>query len=124
MPRAKAPPARPRTTPGAGTLTAGLLANHPHHDPAAVVEEAVLDRLPATQAEGLGVDRKEGLRLLVVVLGAARDGFQHRPVAGVSEELLRLRRPEELQEGFCLRVLEPTLGERDRVLDQDRLLRE
>src|SRR3954451_2473501 len=108
-PRAKAPPARLKTAPERETDTAELVANHLHHDPAAVVEEAELHRLPAAQPERLRVDREEALRLRVLVLGAVRDRFQHRPVAGLAEELLGLRRPEELEEGLGLGVLEPRL---------------
>src|SRR5689334_19213008 len=118
------PPIRPARPAGRATVTAELVANHPHHDPAAVVEEAVLDRLPAAQAERLGVDREERLRLLEAVLGALRNRLQNRPVARIAEKLLRLRRPEELQERLRLGMLEPTLRECDRVLDQDRLLRQ
>src|SRR5947207_15953537 len=98
------PPIRPARPAGRATVAA-LVANHLHHDPAAVVEEAVLNRLPATKSERLGVDLEEALRLLEAVLRARRHGLQHRPVAGVCEELLRFRRPEELQESLRLRVL-------------------
>src|SRR5215468_6358418 len=113
------PPIRAASPPG--RATAALVANHAHHDPAVVVEEAVLDGLPAPQAKRLGVDREERLRLLEAVLGAVRDRLHDRPVAGVAEQLLRLRGPEELEERLRLGMLEAALRERDRVLDQDRL---
>src|SRR5437763_8955620 len=118
------PPIRPARSAWQGTVSAELVANHPHHDPAAVVEEAVLNGLPAAEIKRLGVDREERLRLLEAVLGAVRNRLQNRPVARVAEKLLRLRRPEELQERLRLRMLEAALRERDRVLDQDRLLRQ
>src|SRR5947208_4129361 len=117
------PPIRPARPAGRATVAA-LVANHLHHDPAAVVEEAVLDRLPAAQSERLRVDREERLRLLEAVLGVARDRLHNRAVARVAEKLLRLRRPEELQERLGLGMLEAALRERDRILDQDRLLRQ
>src|SRR5437867_1927301 len=91
---------RTRTQAIAVTGTAALVANHLHHDSGAVVEEAVLNRLPSTQPQSLGVDREQALRLLEAILRAARDRFEHWPVTGIAEELLRLRRPQELQKGL------------------------
>src|SRR6478735_4936631 len=64
MPRSKAPPARFATAPGRETGTAALVANDLRHHSAVVVEEAVLNRLPATEPERLGVDREQRLRML------------------------------------------------------------
>src|SRR5437762_987203 len=124
MPRARPPPARPRTAPGRETARAELAANYLHHDPAVVIEEAELNRLPAAQTESLGIDLEERLRLLEPVLRAPGDRLDDGPVAGVAEELLRLRGPEELQKSLCLRMLQTALRERDGILDQDRLLRQ
>src|SRR5205823_15064689 len=96
MPRARPPPARPRTAAGRETATAELAANYLHHDPAVVIEEAELNRLPAAQTESLGIDLEERPRLLEPVLRAPGDRLDDGPVAGVAEELLRLRGPEEL----------------------------
>src|SRR5919202_1200920 len=98
MPRASAPPAQPVTAPGRATAAA-LVANHSHHDPVRVVEEAVLDGLPTAQPEVLRVDREQALRLLEPERAAFRDRLQHRPVPRVRVQLLRLRGPEELREG-------------------------
>src|SRR5690349_21936270 len=122
MPRSKAPPARFATAPGRETGTAALVANDLRHHSAVVVEEAVLNRLPATEPKRLRVDREQRLRLLEPVLAPVGDRSQDRAVARVAEHLLRLRRPEELEKRLRLRMLDPTLRQRDRVLDEDRLL--
>src|SRR5690349_21639949 len=122
MPRSKAPPARFATAPGRETGTAALVANDLRHHSAVVVEEAVLNRLPATEPKRLGVDREQRLRLLEPVLAPVVDRFQDRAVARVAEDLLRLRRPQKPEECLRLRVLEAALRQRDRVLRQDGLL--
>src|SRR5262249_60730803 len=79
---------------------------------------------PAPQPERLRVDREQALRLLERVLAAVVDRFQYGAIAGVAEQLLGLRGPEELQEGLRLGMLAAALREGDRVLDQDRLPRQ
>src|SRR5437763_16088404 len=111
MPRARPPPARQRTAPGRETARAELAANYLHHDTALAIEEAELNRLPAAQTESLGIDLEERPRLPEPVLRAPVGRLDIGPVAGVAEELLRLREAEELHKRLCLRMLTTALRE-------------
>src|SRR5581483_1253913 len=81
IPRARPPPAPPTVSRGRGTETEALVAKDLGHHADRVVEEPVLDGLPAAHPELRRVDREERLRLLELgaVLRAPRDGLQHRP---------------------------------------------
>src|SRR4051794_31936803 len=83
-----------------------------------LVEELRHDVVPAT--DGRDGEQAARRRELVRRHGALDD----RPVAVVSEDLLRRWRVEELEEGLgLLRVLRRR-RDRDRVLDEDGVLRE
>src|SRR5262249_56434377 len=99
-----AAPARLRTASRRDRATA-LVPNHLHHDPAGVVEEPVLDRLPAPQPERLRVDGEQALRLLERVLAAVVDRFQYGALAGLAEQHRGLRGPQELHERLRLAML-------------------
>src|SRR4051794_27623719 len=86
------------------------------HDALVLVEELVGHRVPASEL----LDREEllGRRELV----RARRALHHRPVALRREDALRLGRVQVLHER--LRLVARVLGRGDRVLDQDRLVRD
>src|SRR5262245_29317155 len=92
------------------------------HDAVLRIEEALLHLSPAAEAELVDGElaRADRAPLAVLLEHALQDG----PVAVVREDLLRLGRAQEAEErvGRILRVAR--LRHRDRVLDQDRLLRD
>src|SRR3954452_3909158 len=86
------------------------------HDALVLVEELVGHRVPASEL----LDREELLGRGELV--RARRALHHRPVALRREDPLRLGRVQVLHER--LRLVARVLGRGDRVLDQDRLVRD
>src|SRR5829696_6850265 len=113
-PRTSSPIRRPLTTLVANR-DADLLLDV-GHDPGLLVEELLGHLRPATQL----LDGEQPRRLGEV--GGRRDLLVDRPIALLDEDLLRLGRAQVVDERLgLLRVL--ALGhDRDRVLDQDRLI--
>src|SRR5829696_6460250 len=108
-------PTRRRVTALAANRDADLLLDV-GHDPGLLVEELLGHLRPATQVGDGEQPRRRG------EVGGRGDLLVDRPVALLDEDLLRLRRAQVVEERLgLLRVL--ALGhDRDRVLDQDRLV--
>src|SRR6185295_486722 len=82
------------------------------------IEEVVVDLRPATEV----ADREQALRRRELGLVRVEDPLVDGPVAPVGERLLRLRRQREVEERLCLLRMARLRDDRDRVLDQDRLV--
>src|SRR2546426_5476433 len=114
------PGASERGARGAAGSVSALAATRAYdagHDARLWVEELLLDLRPAADVldrEQLWADRE---------VEAARGGRHDRPVAVLREDLLRVDRPQELQERIRLRGVLRGQRDSDRVLDQDRRLR-
>ena len=79
-----------------------------------------LGRWPSPSRRARIVDREQPGRGRELLLVLGEHGLSHRPVAAVGPELLRLRRPQELEE--VLRLRRGVGGGRGRRLDQDRVV--
>src|SRR5882724_1659347 len=115
------PGASERRAPGAAESASALAATRAYeldHDSGLRVEEFLLDLRPAADV----LDREQ-LRSSREV-EAARGGRHDGPVAVLREDLLRVERPQELQERLRLRRMLRGRGDGDRVFDQDRRLRD
>src|SRR5262245_51758471 len=111
---------RRSTSPLAGD--AAYLALEACHDALVRIEEARLDLAPATESELVDRELPGANRELLAIL--VQDALHDGPVAVVGEDLLRCRRSQEAQELVRLVLVLARLQDGDRVLDEDRLLRD
>src|SRR4051794_15365971 len=119
---------RPKTDPPAAcaAVSASLGSGNPRRlldlgdRPVVRIEERVVDLRPAAEV----TDREEALRRRELGLVGVEDLLVDRPVAPVGERLLGLRREREAQERLGLRRVAGLREDGDRVLDQDRLVRD
>src|SRR5215204_6264529 len=108
-------PIRRRVTALAANRDADLLLDV-GHDPGLLVEELLGHLRPATQL----LDGEQPRRLGEV--GGRRDLLVDRPIALLDEDLLRLGRAQVVDERLGLLGVLALGHDRDRVLDQDRLI--
>src|SRR6266516_4946031 len=114
------PGASERRAPGAAGSVSALAATRAYeadHDARLWVEELLLDLRPAADV----LDREQLWSSREVE--AARGGRHDGPVAVLREDLLRVDRPQELQERLRFRRVLRGRRDGDWVLDQDRRLR-